>query len=224
MDIPWNPAILEQRIARIHRLGQKKSVSVINFVSLKTIEHRMLSVLKFKTSLAQGILDNGESAIILESSKFNAFMKEVEEMTAADETQETSVSISDEEENREIQELAQQIETSADKKQSTDIQFIGDDDIAHQDEIPTETEKPAEKSTTSTSDSNPSELLARGFSFFASLAKTLSTPDGATHLANSLVEKDETTGQTHLKIPVESAETVANVLNMIGNLMKGMEK
>ncbi|WP_287258790.1 C-terminal helicase domain-containing protein [Mesorhizobium sp.] len=30
MDLPWNPAILEQRIARIHRMGQKRPVRVIN--------------------------------------------------------------------------------------------------------------------------------------------------------------------------------------------------
>src|SRR5690606_35208010 len=48
MDIPWNPAVLEQRIARIHRMGQKKKVSIINLVSQGTIEHRMLDVLAFK--------------------------------------------------------------------------------------------------------------------------------------------------------------------------------
>jgi superfamily II DNA or RNA helicase len=32
MDLPWNPAILEQRIARIHRMGQTRPVRIINFV------------------------------------------------------------------------------------------------------------------------------------------------------------------------------------------------
>jgi hypothetical protein len=56
------------------------------------------------------------------------------------------------------------------------------------------------------------------------LAKTLSTKDGAEQLAHSLVEKDEKTGKTHLKIPVENEETVSNVLNMLGNLFKGLGK
>jgi len=30
LDIPWNPAVLEQRIARIYRLGQERNVSIIN--------------------------------------------------------------------------------------------------------------------------------------------------------------------------------------------------
>ena len=33
LDIPWNPAVLEQRIARIFRLGQKRQVQVINLIS-----------------------------------------------------------------------------------------------------------------------------------------------------------------------------------------------
>ena len=33
LDISWNPAVLEQRIARIYRLGQERNVSIINLVS-----------------------------------------------------------------------------------------------------------------------------------------------------------------------------------------------
>ena len=45
MDLPWNPAVLEQRVGRVHRLGQKKPVRVINFVTKGSIEHGMLTVL-----------------------------------------------------------------------------------------------------------------------------------------------------------------------------------
>ena len=48
LDLPWNPAVLEQRIGRIHRIGQKKNISVINLVSKDTIEERMLNVIQFK--------------------------------------------------------------------------------------------------------------------------------------------------------------------------------
>lgn len=54
MDLPWNPAVLEQRIGRIHRLGQHRPVRVINFISQGTIEHGMLSLLSFKQSLFCG--------------------------------------------------------------------------------------------------------------------------------------------------------------------------
>ena len=63
--VPWNPAVLEQRIARIHRMGQARPVRVINFVSKGTIEEGMLSVLAFKRSLSAGILDGGNGEILL---------------------------------------------------------------------------------------------------------------------------------------------------------------
>jgi len=218
MDIPWNPAVLEQRIARIHRMGQKNSVSVINFVSLYTIEHKMLGVLKFKTSLAQGILDNGESVIFLSDSKFNAFMKDVEQITVIDVDPSDVVVVSDEEEeNLEVKALVE--------KTSVEPLIPGDDDFEPLDNqissIPDESQPETQKETQA---DDASELLAKGFSFLSGLAKTLSTKDGAGQLAHSLVEKDEKTGKTHLKIPVENEETVSNVLNMLGNLFKGLGK
>ena len=47
-DIPWNPARLEQRLGRIHRYGQKRSVQIINLVAGKTREGRVLNVLLTK--------------------------------------------------------------------------------------------------------------------------------------------------------------------------------
>ena len=57
MDQPWNPARLEQRIARAWRKHQTRPVTVINLVSEHTIEHRMLGLLEAKRTLAEGVLD-----------------------------------------------------------------------------------------------------------------------------------------------------------------------
>ena len=81
MDLPWNPALLEQRIGRIHRMGQKRPVQIVNFVAKGTIEEGMLSVLAFKRSLSAGILDGGQSEISLGGSRLSRFMKEVENVT-----------------------------------------------------------------------------------------------------------------------------------------------
>jgi superfamily II DNA or RNA helicase len=81
MDLPWNPAILEQRIARIHRLGQPRPVQIVNFVAKGTIEEGMLSVLAFKRSLSAGILDGGSGEISLGGSRLSRFMKDVEDVT-----------------------------------------------------------------------------------------------------------------------------------------------
>ncbi len=57
LDLPWNPARLEQRIARAWRKHQTRGVHVINLISEGTIEHKMLETLTAKRQLADGILD-----------------------------------------------------------------------------------------------------------------------------------------------------------------------
>lgn len=63
MDLPWNPAVLEQCTGRVHRLGQKAHVQTINLVAQGTIEEGILSLLAFKKSLFAGALDGGESDV-----------------------------------------------------------------------------------------------------------------------------------------------------------------
>ena len=57
MDLPWNPAKLEQRIARAWRKGQTRPVQVINLIAEGTIEHGMLETLAMKQGLSDGVLD-----------------------------------------------------------------------------------------------------------------------------------------------------------------------
>jgi len=57
LDLPWNPAKLEQRIARAWRKGQKSAVTVVNFVTENSIEHSILHLLSTKRTLADGVLD-----------------------------------------------------------------------------------------------------------------------------------------------------------------------
>ena len=83
MDLPWNPAVLEQRIGRVHRMGQKQPVRVVNFVAQGTIEQGMLEVLRFKKSLFAGVLDGGDTEVFLGGSKLNKFMETVESATTA---------------------------------------------------------------------------------------------------------------------------------------------
>jgi len=57
LDLPWNPAKLEQRIARAWRKHQTRAVQVINLVSSDSIESRMIDTLAQKQQLADGVLD-----------------------------------------------------------------------------------------------------------------------------------------------------------------------
>ena len=65
VDLPWNPAKLEQRIARAWRKHQTRSVTVINLVAENTIEHSILHLLDAKQALADGLLDGqGDLAVL----------------------------------------------------------------------------------------------------------------------------------------------------------------
>ena len=57
VDLPWNPAVLEQRIGRAHRMGQKRPVQVYVLVTEETIEENLLATLSAKHDLALAALD-----------------------------------------------------------------------------------------------------------------------------------------------------------------------
>lgn len=57
LDLPWNPAKLEQRIARAWRKNQKRVVRVLNLVTANSIEEAMIGKLAHKSALADAVLD-----------------------------------------------------------------------------------------------------------------------------------------------------------------------
>ena len=75
LDLPWNPAVLEQRIGRIFRIGQEVPIQVLNLVSKDSIEEGMIERLHFKRSLFEGTLDGGDDTIFLSEDKFRSFME-----------------------------------------------------------------------------------------------------------------------------------------------------
>ncbi len=82
-DLPWNPARLEQRIARAWRKHQTKSVTVIHLVSENTIEQRMLETLSSKQALADGVLDmRGDLSAIRFRGGKQAFLSRLEQLVS----------------------------------------------------------------------------------------------------------------------------------------------
>ncbi len=208
MDLPWNPAVLEQRIGRIYRQGQKRNVNIINFVAQNTIEHSMLGKLKFKAALAAGILDNGESNIFIGDSKFNVFMQGVEGLFT-DEKITTAHINTEQEETTEIEKPA---------AAETEKNYYEDDDIkeAVKEKQPVQVEMFDTKATDA-----GQQFIKTAASFFTQLSHVLSNPAATESLIQSITKKDEA-GQTYLQIPVENEAVVKNAFALIAGLFKGM--
>ena len=62
-DLPWNPMVIEQRVGRVHRIGQAREVYVFNFCLAGSIEERILRLLHDKINLFELIV--GEIEMIL---------------------------------------------------------------------------------------------------------------------------------------------------------------
>ena len=65
LELPWNPALLEQRICRAHRMGQTRPVQVIHFVARGTIEERVIQTLQSKRDLFEGLFEGDGDVIDL---------------------------------------------------------------------------------------------------------------------------------------------------------------
>jgi superfamily II DNA or RNA helicase len=80
LDLPWNPAKLEQRIARAWRKHQKRDVRVFNLVASDSIEEKMIGKLAFKTALAEAALDGADFDTTGDQATQGAFLERVAEL------------------------------------------------------------------------------------------------------------------------------------------------
>jgi superfamily II DNA/RNA helicase len=261
LDIPWNPAILEQRIARVYRMGQENTVTVINMVAMETIEHRMLGVLDFKSGMAQGVLDpDGDDTIFMSETKFKKLMENVETLTETS-WPEPSDALGEAPQTTEMEDFESPPMPTAAREDShpaiPESTYSGDDDIKTEASAqgqpapaapsPAPTPLTNEPNTGNSGQSgmvkaprtapeasreaggtavpaSPQELVQTGVSFLSGLAQTLSSPEKTRELVESIVAKDEQSGQSYLKIPVESAAVVENALKLLGGLFGNLGK
>lgn len=86
-DLPWNPMRVEQRIGRVHRLGQTRPVYIYNLATKETIEEHIVHLLQEKIHMFEAVI--GELDVILGG---NAFEKEIMQtfVQSKDQTEVTS--------------------------------------------------------------------------------------------------------------------------------------
>lgn len=229
LDLPWNPAVLEQRVARIFRIGQERPVQIINLVSKDSFEEGMIDKLRFKTSMFEGVLDGGADAVFVGDDKFKQFLEDVS--CVLDDTPEPPVVdyIDDDTED------TLPIEATA---PASDLDSAGEQLPAEErgegmpspqsptpDDVPAAPADAEPHSSTVHShaamSANPEQLVSQGISFFAGLAEVLKSPASTKQLVDHLVEVNEETGEANIKIPVANKETVFQMFSMLGKLMQG---
>jgi SNF2 family DNA or RNA helicase len=81
-DLPWNPMKIEQRVGRVHRIGQKSDVFVFNLCTPRSLEARILKLLSEKIRMFElvvgevgSILGNLEGGDEFESLVLNLWMR-----------------------------------------------------------------------------------------------------------------------------------------------------
>ena len=214
MDLPWNPAVLEQRIARVHRMGQKHPVQIINYVSKGTIEEGMLSVHAFKRSLSAGVLDGGSGEVSLGGSRLSRFMKDVENVTGR---MGDGEAMAPAEEAAQVAELALAAPAGA---TTSDANANADTDGAAT--VPRA--DGAVQATATATAVAPAEPWSGLLRFGAELAAALSTQDDGAATTHPWVERDPATGARSLKVPLPAPETgkrIADALALLADALLG---
>ncbi|HEV8724060.1 MAG TPA: DEAD/DEAH box helicase [Candidatus Binatia bacterium] len=90
IEPPWNPARLEQRIARVHRMGQVKPVLAIHLLTENSIEERVWDTIRLKKELFRDLFDGDGLEVSFERLGRRSMMdalKEVVPETAAPATE-----------------------------------------------------------------------------------------------------------------------------------------
>ncbi|MBI4469567.1 MAG: DEAD/DEAH box helicase [Acidobacteria bacterium] len=79
---PWNPARLEQRIGRVHRMGQSQPVQVIHLMTERSIEERVWETLQLKKALFAALFDSPTSEVSFEKLGRKSVLQSVKEIFA----------------------------------------------------------------------------------------------------------------------------------------------
>ncbi|MCX5757638.1 MAG: C-terminal helicase domain-containing protein, partial [Candidatus Hydrogenedentes bacterium] len=204
MDQPWNPAVLEQRIGRVHRLGQHRPVRVVHFVAQGTIEHGMLNILQFKKSLFAGALDGGQDEVFLGGTKLKRFMESVENVS-------TSIPNA-----MPAQEAAASNSDAADAAKEVPEEL----DLAVE-------AKPAEPRPASREESW-NACLSAGTAFLKSLGDALAAAPAEKKvdaISSMLpIEHDEGTGRSYVKLPMPDPAILNAALGALASLVERLAK
>jgi hypothetical protein len=78
LELPWNPAVLEQRIGRIYRIGQSQPIDVYNLIAEQGIESRIADLVGSKQAFFKGLFDGHSDSIRFENA--GSFLSRVQKL------------------------------------------------------------------------------------------------------------------------------------------------
>jgi len=77
-ELPWNPAKLNQRIGRVHRIGQKsEAINVINLITKNSIEEKVYAGINLKQELFDSVLEGSGDEVDLSRENKNRFINQI---------------------------------------------------------------------------------------------------------------------------------------------------
>ncbi len=191
VELPWNPAKLNQRIGRVNRIGQKaKCINVINLIAKGSIEERILAGIKLKGDLFDGVFEDGQDEVMLTQKSKQEIMEQLRQMIG----EESALS-----ESLPAEELAEDTPHFLNPevlREETD--FLGEESLVEPEEnIPEDKNEPPQ-------DTHPQEqmeeILNQGMGFLSGLLE-MATGKKLTTSENSdkMVTLDKETGEVTLK-------------------------
>ena len=152
----------------------------------------MLTKLKFKTDLFDGVLNGGEDEVFLDNSKLETLVTDLgfgEGAAKEPAATEPAEAVEDTEEKKPQDEPADAIPDPVDEEDSGVLP-------------------------------EADALIGQGISFLGGLMKTLKNPDASKRLVDSLVREDPATGQASIQIPVSDKDSVLQFVSLLGKLLK----
>ena len=213
MDQPWNPAVLEQRIGCVHRLGQHRPVRVVHFISKGTIEEGMLGLLAFKRSLFTGVLDDGQDEVFLGGTRLKRFMDSVEKAA-------TSVPQPMPPAPEAAEAVRAMDEPQAEPAAAQTARAHGQEPSVREPREPTQGPASPDRMWT--------DIVTAGVSFLEKLGQALAAagtaPQDAAGLASApsaLLTQDAKTGRPCLQLPLPDPETLRRISDVLAALAKG---
>lgn len=221
---PWNPARLEQRIGRVHRMGQMHPVQVIHMLTENSIEERVWETMRLKKALFAGVFESGDDEISFEKLGRKSMMESLKEVFA-----ERAEADGGGARGAGAGVAATPVEPSSESAALTSVDSPADSPapapVASSVAAPTPAADPAQAMA---------GLIEAGVRFLEALSPTAAGTESAaapsgrlngspSDFVSNIMRTDSATGRPMLTIPLPETVTAERIASAIGGLLRAFQ-